>query len=125
MIIWVAWMSRWGEPSPENAYAKGVYSDPDRAREVGEAESLYRGQKYEFQHCPAYLDMKRPSLNTDEPAVPAHAGKHVYVAWVSNFGRCHFLGVFRFKEGAIEAARNMYPGWKVESEKHIVDHGKE
>jgi hypothetical protein len=117
-IVWVAWMSRWGEPGPTHAYAAGVFDDPHEARLAGEQEAQYRGGKYIFQHCPSWLDLKHP------PAQHASVQevKEVYVAWVQKkidteySTRVHFLGCFYSVDVANQVGMELYPGWKVHSE---------
>lgn len=114
-ILWVGWMSRWGEPSPTHAYATGVYDCPEAARKAGDAESFYRGGKYEFQHSPSAVDsIDIYPLDFEEGEIPSK----VIVASVSfggeeGKGRCHFLGVFSSEEKAAEVARVMYPNWEL------------
>lgn len=117
VILWVAWMSRWGEPTPTHAYSAGIFDSPHAAREAGGKESSYRGGKYEFQHAPCHVDMLDEVLNLD-PSFPIPKG--VYLCSVTHPGlgrysdRCHLVGLFRDPRRAKEVAETLYPGWKVE-----------
>lgn len=116
MILWVSWMSRWGEPSPTHAYAVGVFDDPDVAQAEGEVESQWRGGKYQFQHSPSHVNL--PDENLDyTPKGPAP--KKVLVCSVKHPGVGkfndihHFVGVFTSEERAREVAGIIYPNWEV------------
>ena len=118
-LCWVAWMARWNEPAPENGYTVGVFSDMAAAQDAGERASASRGRKYEFQHCPAHLDLIRATPETLTFEELAN-GTEVYVASVTGWGRCHFLGVFSSPERAVEAGAAMYFKWTVKTTKCIV-----
>lgn len=126
-ILWVGWMSRWGEPSPSHAYATGVYDCPDAAREAGDAESSYRVGKYEFQHSPCSVDLAEISSDEEVGDIPSR----VVVASVSREvknrekSRCHFLGVFSDEETAAEVAKEMYPNWSLSAEWFEVTRSEE
>lgn len=133
-IVWVAWMSRWNEPSPDHAYAVGVYDDPYIAKKNGELEASFRGGKYSYQHTPAYVDMVGPPRSNmlAEPNII----DSVLVAWVTSINEywsaadniTHFLGCFTSIERAEEYKNKLYPGWKlytrgfkVESDESLMD----
>lgn len=120
-LLWVAWMSRWDQPFPTNAYAVGVYDCPGAAEEAGKAEEQYRGLKYGFQHSPCTIDMidaPFPRLK-DAPEPPST----VLVCSVFHPGlghhdeRWHLVGLFSSHERATHAAGTLYPAWNI----HIVE----
>jgi len=130
VLVWVAWMSRYGEPSPTHAYAVGVCSSPEEARALGEAEARARGVKYVFQHCPASLDMQKLEGSRDTAQMLAQvdvqisrpaSGRRVFVASGEAHGRVHFLGVFSSTEGASRMGGVLYPGWSVQTQAFVVD----
>ena len=117
-IVWVAWMSRWGEHSPTHAYAEGVFADIYDAKAAGTKEESYRGGKYMFQHCPAIIDNIELDIDNMLVIEPIEINQ-VYVASVSR-ANCrasivHFLGCFSSHEKAVEYGNEMYPGWKVDT----------
>lgn len=118
VILWVAWMARWGEPAPTHAYSAGIFDDIEAAREAGLKESRHRGGKYEFQHSPCHVDMLdlEPNLDVLDPPTP----ERVYLCSVTHpgigryDGRHHLVGLFRDPRRAKEVAQILYPSWKVE-----------
>lgn len=121
-LVWVAWMSRWNMPSPTHAYATGVFSDIEKAREAGMAEEHMRGGKYEFQHCPTWVDMEDDRGSSPlPPLVCVEPGTKIWVAWVLAHKRCHFVGAFSSREKAEETGHVFYPGWRVEVCDFAVD----
>lgn len=124
-ILWVAWMARWGSPSPSNAYAASVHDCPHAAKAAGEAESQCRGGKYAFQHCPSRLDFDEPEAPEDLRQPWSAPPERVVVASVRrgdllNATRCHFLGVFTTEQQAGKVKAALYPGWKLDVEWHSV-----
>lgn len=120
IILWVAWMSRWGSPTPDHAYAHGVYNDPCLARQEGRKHSNYRGNKYEYQIASCYLNMKKPdkrdfSLLLKEPNYP----NEVLIAWVTSESTSElknitlFLGIFEKDKSVLAEVyqKNLYPNW--------------
>lgn len=136
VILWVAWMSRWGEPSPTHGYSKGVYTTPDKAADVGQRESAYRGGKYVCQHSPCHLNMQWNPDHFDMPleqkypefvfvASVYHLGSNVLLSDFSEshphlFSRTHLLGVFTTEKLAEEFAKILYPGWNLQLAKFVV-----
>lgn len=124
VILWVAWMSRWGEPAPTHAYSAGIFDDCEAAREAGQEESSYRGGKYEFQHSPCHVDMIDLDVElfgvNPEDLIGPPTPKQVYLCSVTHPGvgryanRHHLVGIFRDPRRAEEVAGILYPGWKVE-----------
>lgn len=133
-ILWVGWMSRWGEPAPTHAYSTGVYDSPDAARKAGGAENQYRGGKYEFQHSPCRLDLLDDDDHLFDFELYANGVElpdKVIVASVTHPGigkfneRHHLLGVFTSEERATELADVLYPGWNLYFESFEVTRTEE
>lgn len=126
-LLWVAWMSRWGQPSPDHAYCAGIFSDIEEAKSEGQGESSYRGNKYAFQHCPYYVDNITPDYSKIDFPTNIHprTGQKFYVASVVRIlhGRTvvHFLGVFSKLKIGREFAKEYYPGWKFQAKKFVVN----
>lgn len=125
MLVWVTWMARWGEASPEHGYAAGVYTDPMHARKRGEDEAAWRGNKYEMQHAPARIDFEHNTGSAQSFTPLAPAGVTVFVASVvrerQGVLRQHFLGVFSHQQRAVDVASGMYPGWSVKIDERTVE----
>jgi hypothetical protein len=120
-LVWVAWMSRWGQATPEDAYPHSVHDSPEGAEAAGAEESQYRGGKYKFQHSPCYLNLGPGFSRACWAEDPIAAQPEVLVCWVSLdslslFGeRTHLVGIFDSEEGARHAANLLYPGWDVKA----------
>lgn len=119
-ILWVAWMSRWGESSPTHAYDVGIYNSLEAAERAGKQESLYRGGKYIYLHSPCRVDLEDPFLHSlDNDLVSIDPPEQIYLCEASYRSdrlnkECHHLvGLFTSIQKAESAAKELFPGWRI------------
>lgn len=121
IIVWVAWMSRWGSPIPDHAYAVGIYDNPHIAKEQGKKESNFRGNKYEVQVATCYLNNNRLSKRYFQEKI--NYPNNVLLAWVTFDKITLLLGVFEEDKISLAQAlqEKLYPNWKLNTEiKQII-----